>query len=63
MDEPVIEIIKAKIGDKYRTQVALKLAEFEHEIEAVVDESAEQFASTYTKSLSNITHSSNKELK
>ena len=46
MAEPIIELIKAKVDDKHRVQVVLKVAEFEHEVESVVDEAADQLVST-----------------
>ena len=43
MSEPVIEIIKGKVGDRYKVQVVIKVAEFEHQAESVVDEAATRF--------------------
>ena len=49
--------------DPPSVQVVEVLAEFSADDQEVNREAARMFASTYTKSLSNITHSSNKELK
>lgn len=47
--EPVIELIKCKTEAGHKVQVVVKVAEFEHDAEAVVDEAAEQFVHTLHK--------------